>query len=149
MRHWQQTIELGNRCFIRNELIDAREHYLHALAHAQLLLGRWHEPDEAVMAFVISHHNLGDLHVQLGQPEEAAEYLCNCHERLLELSIDPRQSRGMREAALRHSRRSYLELLNFIGEHGNYPRTRELLHQQGDVELRPGLFATPQSMRYH
>lgn len=65
MRHWQRTIEQGNRCFVTGALIDAREHYLHALALAQVLLERWGDPDEAVMAFVISHHNLADLHLQL------------------------------------------------------------------------------------
>lgn len=57
MRHWQRTIEQGNRCFVTGALIDAREHYLHALALAQVLLERWGDADEAVMAFVISHHN--------------------------------------------------------------------------------------------
>ncbi len=28
MRHWQRTIEQGNRCFVTGALIDAREHYL-------------------------------------------------------------------------------------------------------------------------
>ncbi len=149
MRHWQRTIELGNRCFIRQELIDAREHYLHALALAQVLLDRWHDAEEAVMAFVISHHNLGDLHLQLGQPEETAEYLCACHERLLALGEDLRKCSDLRAAAVQHSRRTYVELLNFIGEHGTYPRTQRLLRRQGAVELRPGLFTAVQSMRYH
>lgn len=71
MRHWQRTIEQGNRCFVTGALIDAREHYLHALALAQVLLERWGDADEAVMAFVISHHNLADLHLQLaGLPEK-------------------------------------------------------------------------------
>ncbi|MNM82025.1 hypothetical protein D3C81_940460 [compost metagenome] len=149
MRHWQRTIEMGNRCFINNELIDAREHYLHALALAQVLLERWHDAEEAVAAFAISHHNLGDLHLQLGQPEETVEYLCACHERLLRIGADLRVNEDLRAAAVRHSRRTYVELLNFIGEHGTYPRTERLLRRQGNVELRPGLFATPQSMRYH
>lgn len=88
MRHWQRTIEQANRCFVTGALIDAREHYLHALALAQVLLERWGDADEAVMAFVISHHNLADLHLQLEQPEETAEYLCACHERLLRVSAD-------------------------------------------------------------
>ncbi|KAF1070845.1 MAG: hypothetical protein GAK45_00675 [Pseudomonas citronellolis] len=149
MRHWQHTIELGNRCFIRNELIDAREHYLRALALAQVLLERWHDADEAVAAFVISHHNLGDLHLQLGQPEETVEYLCACHERLLALSADLRQSEALRGAAVQHSRRTYVELLNFIGEHGSCSRAEGLLRHPGAVELRPGLFTAPHSLSYH
>lgn len=94
MRHWQRTIEQGNRCFVTGALIDAREHYLHALALAQVLLERWGDADEAVMAFVISHHNLADLHLQLEQPEETAEYLCACHERLLRVSADQKLQIG-------------------------------------------------------
>ncbi len=54
MRHWQRTIEQGNRCFVTGALIDAREHYLHALALAQVLLERWGDADEAVMALVLA-----------------------------------------------------------------------------------------------
>lgn len=124
MRHWQRTIEQGNRCFVTGALIDAREHYLHALALAQVLLERWGDADEAVMAFVISHHNLADLHLQLEQPEETAEYLCACHERLLRVSADQKLPLALRQAAQHHSRRTYVELLSFIGEHGAYPRLR-------------------------
>ena len=35
---------------------------------------------------------------------------------------------ALREAALRQSSKTYVELLNFIGEHGEYPRTHRLLH---------------------
>lgn len=113
MRHWQRTIEQGNRCFVTGALIDAREHYLHALALAQVLLERWGDADEAVMAFVISHHNLADLHLQLEQPEETAEYLCACHERLLRVSADQKLPLALRQAAQHHSRRTYVELLSF------------------------------------
>jgi hypothetical protein len=34
----------------------------------------------------------------------------------------------LREAALRQSSKTYVELLNFISEHGEYPRTHRLLH---------------------
>ncbi|MGU1851239.1 hypothetical protein ACSEUW_30745, partial [Pseudomonas aeruginosa] len=34
MRHWQRTIEQGNRCFVTGALIDAREHYLRIPRHS-------------------------------------------------------------------------------------------------------------------
>ena len=37
MEHWKRTIERANRCFAEGELVDAREHYLQALALAQVL----------------------------------------------------------------------------------------------------------------
>ena len=67
MEHWKSTILKGNSCFNRGDLVDARELYLQALALAQVLLERWGDPDEAVAAFVISHHNLADLHLSLKQ----------------------------------------------------------------------------------
>ena len=41
---------------------------------------------------------------------------------------DERLRPTLREAALRQSSKTYVELLNFISEHGEYPRTRRLLH---------------------
>ncbi|MGL4316433.1 MAG: hypothetical protein ACRCTL_07440 [Pseudomonas sp.] len=127
MEHWKRTIETGNRCFHGGDWVAAREHYLQALAEVQLLLERWGDAESVVAAFVISHHNLADLHLQLGQPEEAAENLCASHERLLQVAANARLSPGLRGVALRHSRRTYTELLHFISEYGAYPRTERLL----------------------
>ena len=84
MEHWKTIIETGNRCFSEGDWVTARELYLQALAEAQVMFGRWPDHNMAVAAFVISHHNLADLHLALGQPEEAAENLCASHERLLQ-----------------------------------------------------------------
>ncbi|MNJ19679.1 hypothetical protein D3C77_140020 [compost metagenome] len=77
---------------------------------------------------VIAHHNLADLHLRLNQPQESAEYLCAIHQRLLQAMQDQRLVPALREAALRHSGKTYTELLNFISEYGQYPRTERLLH---------------------
>lgn len=71
-----------------------------------MLLERWGDADEAVMAFVISHHNLADLHLQLEQPEETAEYLCACHERLLRVSADQKLPLGPGHGGSAHAHRS-------------------------------------------
>ncbi|MDE1166898.1 MAG: DUF2753 domain-containing protein [Pseudomonas sp.] len=131
MQHWKRTIEMANRCFNAGDLIDARELYLQALALAQVLFERWADVDEAVAACVISHHNLADLHLRLMQPEESAEYLCAIHQYLLQAAQDRRLPQALREAALRHSSKTYAELLSFIGEYGEYPRTSRLLFSQG------------------
>lgn len=128
MQHWKRTIERANACFTNGELVDAREQYLQALAWAQVLFERWPDPDEAVAACVISHHNLADLHLRLNQPEESAEYLCAIHQRLLLAAQDARLKPELRQAALRHSAKTYAELLAFIGDHGEYPRTARLLY---------------------
>jgi len=92
-----------------------------------VLFERWANADEAVAACVISHHNLADLHLRLNQPEESAEYLCAIHQRLLQALQDQRLSPQLRDAALRQSSKTYVELLNFISDHGEYPRTHRLL----------------------
>lgn len=130
MQHWKRTTEIANRLFQQGELVDAREHYLQALALAQVLFERWQDADEAVAALVISHHNLADLHLRLQQPQESAEYLCAIHQYLLRASQTPRLAQPLRQAALRHSARTYTELLSFIGEYGQYPRTERLLFRQ-------------------
>ncbi|MDF0730331.1 hypothetical protein P0Y43_06255 [Pseudomonas entomophila] len=129
MQHWKRTTQDANRLFDQGELVDARELYLQALALAQVLFERWHDVDEAVAAFVIAHHNLADLHLRLNQPHESADYLCAAHQRLLEASQNQRLPEALREAALRHSSRTYTELLNFIAEYGQYPRTERLLNR--------------------
>lgn len=127
MEHWKRTIERANRCFNLGEWVDARELYLQALALAQVLFERWPDADEAVAACVISHHNLADLHLRLNQPEESAQYLCAIHQRLLKTLQDVRLAPALREAALRQSSMTYAELLSFISEYGEYPRTSLLL----------------------
>ncbi|KPA96779.1 MULTISPECIES: hypothetical protein [Pseudomonas] len=130
MEHWRRTIERANRYFNLGELVDAREHYLQALALAQVLFERWPDAEEAVAACVISHHNLADLHLRLNQPEESVEYLCAIHQRLLQAMQDTRLPVALREAALHQSSKTYVELLAFISEYGEYPRTSRLLHSR-------------------
>lgn len=145
MEYWKRIITAGNRCFHDGDLIEARELYLRALAQAQMLLERWPEPAEAVSALVVSYHNLGDLHLMLEQPEETAEYLCACHERLLQLVYDARQPQDLREMAQRHSGRTYATLMQFIQDHGTYPRTDRLLDRSAPVARR----APAMSRHYH
>jgi hypothetical protein len=132
MEQWKRTILSGNDCFNRGDLIDARELYLQALALAQVLFDRWNVADEAVAALVISHHNLADLHLSLGQPEESSEYLCAVHERLLKVIQHPQMASALRQAALRQSTKTYSELLGFVGQYGEYPRTQRLLNSHGE-----------------
>lgn len=127
MDHWKQTIQRANALYAQGYWVDAREYYLQALALAQILFERWPNPNEAVSALVVSHHNLADVHLRLHQPEESAEYLCAAHEHLLAAAGQHSLPEALRDAALRHSNRTYTELLGFIAVHGEYPRTSSLL----------------------
>ncbi|WAB97205.1 MULTISPECIES: hypothetical protein [Pseudomonas] len=133
MQHWKRTTEAANRLFDQGELVDARELYLQALALAQVLFERWHDVDEAVAALVIAHHNLADLHLRLNQPHESADYLCAIHQRLLQASQEARLPQALRDAALRHSGRTYTQLLSFIAEYGQYPRAERLLYRRSPL----------------
>ena len=148
MQHWKRTIEQANRCFNLGEWVEARELYPQALALAQVLFERWADPDEAVAACVISHHNLADLHLSLGQPEESAEYLCAIHQRLLQTLQDPRLPDALRQAALRHSNKTYAQLLSFISEHGEYPRTHRLLSSNSEP-VRTSLQKSSATHHFH
>ncbi|MBD8602331.1 hypothetical protein IFT80_06770 [Pseudomonas sp. CFBP 8771] len=147
MQHWKRITETANASFVRGELIEAREHYLQALAWAQVLFERWADVDEAVAACVISHHNLADLHLQLHQPEESAEYLCAIHERLLQAAQDSRLQPALRDAALRHASKTYAELLGFTRQHGEYPRTHRLLCGAADTDVAP-VVTQPDNLHY-
>ncbi|TDV60782.1 hypothetical protein [Pseudomonas sp. LP_7_YM] len=90
------------------------------------------DPDEAVVAFVIPHHNLADLQLSLNQPEESAEYLCSAHQCLLQVIPSSHLTPALRQTAFRHSNKTYSELSGFINEHGEYPRTQRLLDSSGE-----------------
>ncbi|TBV04095.1 hypothetical protein [Phytopseudomonas dryadis] len=149
MEHWQRTIEAGNRYFAEGSWVEAREQYLQALALAQVLFERWRDADAAVAALVVSQHNLADLQLMLGHPEEAAEHLCACHEHLLRSMANQRLAPALRQAALNHSRRTYTSLLNFIAEHGAYPRTDRLLGVDSPGDASPVARAASAVRQYH
>ncbi|MNH10429.1 hypothetical protein D3C79_699080 [compost metagenome] len=114
---------------------------------------RWHDVDEAVAAFVVAHHNLADLHLRLNQPQESVDYLCAAHQRLLQASQQARLPQALRDAALRHSGRTYTQLLSFIAEYGQYPRTERLLDRQAplasELAAQPDLPPTTQAYGIH
>lgn len=131
MQHWKRTTDHANRLFAQGDWVDAREHYLQALALAQVLLERWHDVDEAVAALVIAHHNLADLHLRLNQPHESADYLCAAHQRLLQASHEPRLPQPLREAALRHSARTLHRAAQFHCRVRPVPAHRALAQPPG------------------
>ena len=148
MEQWKRLIEAGNRYFAEGCWVEAREQYLQALALAQVLFERWRDADAAVAAYVIAQHNLADLNLMLGHPEDAAEHLCACHEHLLRSLADERLNQTLREAALNHSSRTYTSLLHFVAEHGAYPRTDRLLDSlSGGVS--PTARSAPVVRQYH
>lgn len=130
MQAWQDSIETGNRCFGERDYATAQRHYRRALLQARALFACWPNADAATAALVVSHFNLADLHVALGQYEAAAETLCAAHRHLLRSCDDPALADACRHAAACHSGKTYAELLSFIGTYGEYPCITRLLADQ-------------------
>lgn len=74
--------------------------------------------EDCVAALVVSCHNLADLHIEHGDADTAASYLCRAHESLLALLVDPDRTTSLREAALRHSRATHLALISHVAAYG-------------------------------
>ena len=149
MEQWKRLIEAGNRYFAEGRWVEAREQYLQALALAQVLFERWRDADAAVAAFVVPQHNLADLQLTIGHPEGAAEHLCACHEHLLRCMAAGHLSPALRQAAMNHSRRTYAGVLNFVAEHGAYPRTDRLLDAQASGDASTAAHLVPAARQYH
>ncbi|NIE64859.1 DUF2753 family protein [Burkholderia sp. Ax-1719] len=76
---------------------------------------------DCVAALVVSCHNLADLHLEHGDTDTAAGYLCRAHESLIALLLDADRPSSLREAALQHSRVSHLALISHVAAHGPHP----------------------------
>lgn len=149
MEQWQRLIAAANRYFAAGRWVEAREQYLQALALAQVLFERWRDADAAVASLVVSQHNLADLQLAIGHPEGAAEHLCACHEHLLRCMAAEHLAPALRQAAMNHSRRTYASVLNFVAEHGAYPRTDRLLDAQASGDASTAARLVPAPRQYH
>lgn len=83
--------------------------------------------EDCVAAFVVSCHNLADLHIDQGDSDTAASYLCRAHEALIALILDNTRTASLRQAALRHSRETHLALVAHVASHGEHPLVTRVL----------------------
>ncbi|WP_322069442.1 DUF2753 family protein [Paraburkholderia bannensis] len=83
--------------------------------------------DDCVAALVVSCHNLADLHVEHGDTDTAATYLCRAHESLIALILDADRTASQRQAALRHSRETHLALIAHVAHYGPHPLVTRVL----------------------
>ena len=98
--------------------------YRAALSLADTFPGRSDDADAAVAALVVSHHNLLECYERAGQIESAAAHVCRAHELLHEMVLDAAMAACWREAAWRHGRVAYAELLRFLQRHPDHERAR-------------------------
>ncbi|WP_321814775.1 MULTISPECIES: DUF2753 family protein [unclassified Paraburkholderia] len=83
--------------------------------------------EDCVAALVVSCHNLADLHLDHGDTDTAARYLCRAHETLIALMVDTDRSASLRQAALHHSRQTHLALISHVASHGPHPLVTRVL----------------------
>lgn len=120
---WEAAMRQAVKAERDGQTAPALGGYERALAIAQCLIdappaGR---ADDCLAAFVVSHLNLVDLRVAQGDPNAAAPVLCHAHEALIALSLDAARPASLRQAALRHSRETYVALIRHIARHGPHP----------------------------
>ncbi|OZI72526.1 hypothetical protein [Bordetella genomosp. 2] len=119
---WQRATLRGNRALARGDAAAALLQYRAALSLADTLPGRALDADAAVAALVVSHHNLAELHERAGRFDQAAAHFGQAHELLHEMGLDVALEPRWREAAWRHGRVTYAELLQFLRRHPGHPR---------------------------
>jgi len=127
LKQWRSAIAQGNRAFEKEDYVRAARHYRLARSIADRLFGFADEVDAGVAALVIAHHNLADTYERLGQFSEQGSQLCAVHERLCRSVDDRGLNEPWRSAALRHSRRTYVELVRFAGRQPEHARARAAL----------------------
>ncbi|MCD0501424.1 hypothetical protein [Bordetella petrii] len=121
---WQRATLRGNRALERGDADGALAQYRVALSLADALPGRSTDADAAVAALVVSHHNLAELHGRGQRDDLAGAHVCQAHELLHEMAVDATLDARWRDAALRHGRVTYAELLQFLRHHPGHERAR-------------------------
>lgn len=135
MQDWRKAIDQGNQHYLNRQWQAAERYYRLALDYADQHLAQWPDADEAVAALVVSHHNLADLYLATAASEQAARCLCRIHWQLLHTCQCRDYSSSLRQAAWRHSRHTYTELVHFLSLQGSHPQVEACLQQ-----THPGRF---------
>lgn len=126
---WQQQTRQANLALLQQRLCDAEAAYRQALHSAEQLqqLDPWQDPHLA--AFVISLHNLADLALLEGQPEQARPLLHRACQQLWSLSQQAGADDDSQNLLLPHLQLCRRELAFFCQNFGPDPASRQLLAQ--------------------
>ncbi|MGB6102818.1 MAG: hypothetical protein WBF88_03065 [Pusillimonas sp.] len=127
LAQWRSAITQGNHAFDAADYVRAARYYRQARAVAEALFGCSDNADAGVAALVIAHHNLADACEHLHDSAEQALQLCAVHEILCTAVDDTSLDEPWRQAAWRHSQRTYAELTRFAGRHPEHAQARALL----------------------
>lgn len=142
---WEKAMQQGNEAFAQNEDQRALQQYQTALKQAQSLLRECIQNnqslkaiDTAFAAYVVSHHNLASVYARKGDLNTAALRLCEVHRCLSCICKDASLAKPLREAAQRHGRRTYSELLNFSHLYSQHPLVAKTLRHCGQFCMEQG-----------
>lgn len=127
LEQWRTAIARGNSAFGAADYSGSIRHYRLVRTIAERLFARVDDIDAGIAALVVACHNLADAYEHLGRVSEQGSQLCAVHEKLCHAIDDAGLDEPWRSAALRHSQRSYAELLRFVGSHPEHARAQAAL----------------------
>ena len=123
---WRQAMTDGNEAYEKGRYRAALRHYDLALTMATESFGHARDAEAAMAAYVIAHHNLADTYERLGNIALQRLHLCLPHEKLCAAMNDATLADAWQSAALSHSRRTYTELVRFLGLHPDDAEARQV-----------------------
>lgn len=124
LERWRGAITRGNQAYECKDYDDALAHYREALMLAEGLPGHIDDAQAGVAALVVAHHNLADTYRCLQRHEQRAEHVCGAHEALYRMMADRSLDTAWKEAAFRHSRITYAEVVCFLSSWPDHVRAR-------------------------
>ncbi|ETF04415.1 hypothetical protein W822_04490 [Advenella kashmirensis W13003] len=123
---WRQATTDGNEAYERCRYRAALRHYDLALTMATESFGHAPDAEAGMAAYVIAHHNLADTYERLGSTALQRLHLCLPHAKLCAAMNDATLPDTWQSAAHNHSRRTYTELVRFLGLHPEDSEARQV-----------------------
>ncbi len=130
---WQFVIRQGNEYFEAQEFRIAIARYQQAISLATRLQDNYSDFRMAIMAVIVSYHNLADCYLALEQPNQCLSELLSVHEKMMQLihSVS-HQSEQNQDIAFWGARRTYTALMLHKKEH---PQSFQAGHLHQMAEL--------------
>ena len=113
IERWKHYAIAGNQSLMNDRFRSAAKQYELARQCAETLFVKWHEPNEAVSALVVTYHNIADLHRKQGNKSSVLHYLEAIHNTILQALTTPPIEHKRHSALLCASKRTYSALVGY------------------------------------
>jgi len=113
IERWKHYAIAGNQSLIGKKFRNAAQQYELARQCAETLFTKWHEPNEAVSALVVTYHNIADLHRKQGNKSSVLHYLEAVHKTILHALATTPIEHDRHKALLCASKRTYSALVGY------------------------------------